>query len=208
MNKKKIVKDRCFVSADGHIKLTRTIVEGAAKMFPGKEIILTIEDAENIRTLDQNKYYFAAIVNPITEAFNDAGERFEPDEVHEILKYKFLRVVDIDEWTGEIKTEYVRSTAKLKIYEFCFYLEDCIRFAAEYLQLAIKPPAEHRQEYQFAVFQLPRESREAYIKRIASYLQDISTIDYLVRFFRTNAEWASDPELKALFTKRRAQIQI
>lgn len=207
MNKKKQVQDRCFVDESGTIKLTRKIVEGAAQMFRGKEIVLTIEDAENIRTRNQNAYYFAAIVTPITEAFNEAGERFEPDDVHEILKYKFLRVVNVDEWTGEIKAEYVRSTAKLKIYEFSFYLEDCIRFASEYLHLEIKPPAAHRTEYQFPVFQFTQESREAYIKRITGYLKDISTLDYLVRFFKTNKEWANDAELKALFTKRRAEIE-
>lgn len=203
----KTIKAKAFVNAGGIIKLPRSLIEGAAARFAGKEVNVTIEEVSERRSEDQNAYYWVAIVNPICDKWNDLGERLLPDTVHEILKYKFLRVVKMDEETAEVMVEYVRSTSNLKMFEFAFYIEDCIRFAAESLELAIEPPKKEREEFQFAIFPRLKETRETYVKRIAKYVADIFTIDDLLRYFNQNEDWETDVEIKAIFKAKKLEIK-
>jgi hypothetical protein len=206
MNKKKQVEARAYVDERGLIRMPRELTEGVARLFTGKEVVITVSDTAKKRSVDQNAYYFAAIVNPICERFNELGERLEPDQVHEILKYKFLRVCNIDEDTGEIKAEYVRSTASLKTYEFSFYLEDCIRYAAE-LGIDINTPARASKEYLFPMHERPSESREKYLSRIGEYLQDIFRKEDVIRYFKQSDEWINDQEIKKLFRDRYDKLE-
>jgi hypothetical protein len=190
-----------FVSNDGKLTLPREIIVGLGELA-GKRVTVTIEDETGKRSPNQNAYYWAAIVTPITDAFNDLGERFTTDIVHEILKYKFLRVFVPDTVTGEVKFDYVRSTSDLKVFEFAFCIEDCIRYAAETLSLAIEQPTDKRQEYIFPIFQEQAQERAKYLEKIEGYLQDIFDKEYVKRFFRQNPDWKDDTKIKSLFRKR------
>lgn len=201
------IQTKAFVSASGQLMLPRPVIEGVAARFSGRDVFITIEDDVERRTPNQNGYYWAGIVEPITDKFNELGERFDTDTVHEILKYKFLRVIIPDEQTGEVLIEYVRSTASLKVYEMSFYMEDCIRYAAEDLELVIDPPRKRRADYIFPIFPKTKEPREKYVERIRGYLGDIYTIDHLTRFFSQNDEWETDDEIRGLFTARKLAIR-
>lgn len=203
---KKEIKTKAFVSDGGQLMLPRSVVQGVAAQFSGRDVYVTIEDAESMRTPNQNGYYWAAIVKEITDEFNDRGERFFPGQVHQMLKFMFLKVSVFDEEHGEILFEYVRSTKDLKVYEMCFYIEDCIRYAAETLELVIKPPRARRTDYIFPIFPKKKELREKYMERITSYLKDIYSLESLKRFFDQNEEWATDDEIRALFTNRKFEI--
>lgn len=207
MSNDRKIQTRAFVSESGQLMLPRPVIDGVAARFSGRDVFVTIEDAAERRTPNQNGYYWAAIVEPITEAFNDLGERFDTDTIHEILKYKFLRVIISDQNTGEVLVEYVRSTASLKVYEMSFYIEDCIRYAAETLELVIEPPRACRADYIFPIFPKRNEDREKYVERIRSYLEDIFTRDHLLRFFKQNDDWVNDDEIRALFTARKLAIK-
>lgn len=201
------IQTKAFVSESGQLMLPRPVIEGVAARFSGRDVFITIEDDAERRTPNQNGYYWAGIVEPITDKFNDLGERFDTDTVHEILKYKFLRVIIPDEDTGEVLVEYVRSTSSLKVYEMSFYMEDCIRYAAVDLDLVIEPPRARRADYIFPIFPKKNEAREKYTERIRSYLDDIFTIDHLSRFFEQNDEWKTDDDIRALFTARKLAIK-
>lgn len=194
-----------FVSHDGKLTLPREIIEGLGQLA-GQRVTVTIEDETGKRSPNQNAYYWAAIVTPMTDAFNDLGERFTTEIVHEILKYKFLRVFVPDNKTGEAKFDYIRSTSSLKVFEFSFFCEDCIRYAAENLGLSIEPPTDKRQEYVFPIFQEQAQERAKYLEKIAGYLQDIFDKEHVKRFFRQNPDWKDDAEIKALFRKRFDEI--
>lgn len=86
----------------------------------GKRIELSLQKERNNRTLSQNAYYWGVIIEILGQHFG-----YEPDEMHEALKYKFLK---IHEDTGLIS---VRSTTKLSTLEFGDYLDRIIRWAAE-----------------------------------------------------------------------------
>lgn len=195
-----------FVDDRATLKLPGSFYEDISKHLRNKKVSVTIEDAASVRSLDQNAYYHAAIVKPITDRFRELGEDFDEGMVHEILKYKFLKQFKCDEH-GQIRFEFVRSTSELKTYEFVFFVEDCIRYAAEDLEIAIEPPRRKRNDYIFPIFAKEKEDRQKYIKRISEYVEDIFEINHLVRFYNQNDEWVNDADIKSLFTKRKLHLQ-
>jgi len=202
---KRKFREKGFVRDDGVIVMPRRLTDGVASVLRGREVFVTVEDAAGIRTPNQQGYYFAAIVEPLTDHFTDMGERFTTDDVHEILKYRSLLVTVYDEETGEVKTQYVRSTSSLKVYEFAFYLDDCIQYCAE-LGLTIDPPKFRRKDYIFPIFARDNEKRERYIARIREYVADIFSVDNLSRFWKQNDEWRNDDDVRAVFTERKLQL--
>ena len=86
----------------------------------GKRIELSLQKERNNRTLSQNAYYWGVVIEILGQHFG-----YEPDEMHEALKFKFLKT---HEDTGLIT---VRSTTKLSTIEFGDYLDRIIRWAAE-----------------------------------------------------------------------------
>lgn len=93
-------------------------------------VTLEIKKVKQGRSLNQNSYYWGVVV-PILAS--DLG--YEVEEMHEALKWKFLRVND-----KELPT--VRSTAKLSKGEFVEYIDRIIRWAATEYQIIIPLPNE------------------------------------------------------------------
>lgn len=92
-------------------------------------------DREN-RSGNQNRYYWGCVVQMFSEASG-----FFPDEVHELLKNKFLKYDKAFKDTGESVT-ISRSTADLDTWEFEQYLEQCRIYAAVTLEIVIPLPNE------------------------------------------------------------------
>lgn len=195
-----IIKAESFVGYDGVLRFPRELLR-SAETFTGKSVLITVEEKIPFRTLDQNAYYFAAIVRPITEFFIEHGEPFNELIVHEILKTKFLGVYRPTK-TGEVELLYVRSSSSLKVFEFSFYIEDCIRYAAEDLGLVIEPPRTSRAEFSFLEYPKEGESRKRYLKRITGYVEDITRREDLLRYFRQNEDWSNDKDVKLIFRER------
>lgn len=196
-----IIKAESFVDLNGRLRLLKELVVRSA-VFSGKAVVISVEEKLPFRTNSQNDYYFVAIVRPITEFFVECGEPFNEQIVHDILKTKFLGVYRMNEKTGEVELLYVRSSSSLKVFEFSFFIEDCIRYAAEDLGLTIEPPKTSRAEFSFLEYPKEGESRNRYLKRIRGYVDDISTKDDLLRYFRQNEDWTTDGEVKSIFRER------
>lgn len=79
------------------------------------EVRLTIGRYYPERTTEQNKYYWGVVLKVISD---ETG--YTPDEIHEIMKYKFLRKEL--EHKGQ-KYAYVRSTTALDTKEMTDYIE-------------------------------------------------------------------------------------
>jgi hypothetical protein len=75
----------------------------------------------------------------VTIMSNELG--YTKDEMHEILKYKFLKKEKVNENTGEI-FEYIGSTAKLTKGEFVDLIEDLVRWSSESLGIILPMPGE------------------------------------------------------------------
>lgn len=87
-----------------------------------------------IRSNPQNRYYFGVCVDLISEHTG-----FTQEEVHEILKHKFLakRVLLAQEYVDITKT-----TTELSTSEFKHYIEQIQRWASMELSIVLPDPNE------------------------------------------------------------------
>ncbi|MCE5335161.1 MAG: hypothetical protein LLG06_11320 [Desulfobacteraceae bacterium] len=84
----------------------------------GKQVEIVVRKRKSQRSQDQNRYYWGVVVEILAKHFG-----YEPEEMHEALKFKFLRT-----HAGDLPT--VKSTAKLNTGEFTEYVDRVIRWAA------------------------------------------------------------------------------
>lgn len=91
------------------------------------------------RSVDQNEYYWAVIIDMISKHTG-----YDPEVVHAMMAKQFLsRREYIRNYRGKsLEFTYVISTTKLSTQEFEVYLERIRRFAAEQFALSIPLPNE------------------------------------------------------------------
>ncbi len=119
---------------DGNLRLQNpTRYELWIALLDGKQVEVVVKQKRNRRSDRQNRYYWGVVIKIIADHLG-----YEPDELHESLKRKFL---------GEVEDRYglrrVASTTMLTTAEFIeTYTEPIKRWAAEYLRLYIPDPNE------------------------------------------------------------------
>ena len=104
------------------------------------EVTVTVARKHAARSLPQNAWYWGVIVALLSEHTG-----FTPDEMHAVLKAKFLpKRLAVSDGNGEIVGEYVigGSTAKLNKLEFGEYCEAIRQWAAADLGVLIPDPHE------------------------------------------------------------------
>ena len=95
---------------------------------------------KNNRSLPQNAYYHGCIVPEIKRGMYEIGyDEISTNQVHELLKAKFLQKEIINKHDGEVIL-VPGSTATLTTIEFNEFIEKCQKFAAEYLGIVIADP--------------------------------------------------------------------
>lgn len=115
----------------GRVKLnnpTRYLAQ--VKRLEGQRIEVVLRKEKSQRSNNQGAYYFSVICGILGQYFG-----YESEEMHEALKYKFLR-------TGACDLETVRSTTKLSTAEFEDYLEKIRRWALKDYDVKIPLPNE------------------------------------------------------------------
>ena len=95
---------------------------------PNIRYVETHEKYVQNRTIQQNKYYFGVVVKMIVK---ETGS--DKETVHAELKKKFLLIKD-----GVMPV--VGSTKDLSTIDFMKYSDECVLWAAEFLQIIIPPP--------------------------------------------------------------------
>lgn len=98
-----------------------------------KEFDVTIEKKKKHRSAEQNKWYWACV----TIIANELG--YQKDEMHEIIKFKFLKGEKVDEKSGEV-FEYLRSSADLSTTEFSVFMENLIQWAIQTFNITLPMP--------------------------------------------------------------------
>ena len=91
----------------------------------GKRIELIVRKETTVRSSQQNKFYWSVVVEILGNHFG-----YEPEEMHEALKFKFLQ-----QHGGTLPT--VKSTTKLSTMEFADYIDKIMRWAASDYQIYI-----------------------------------------------------------------------
>lgn len=85
-----------------------------------------VEPKRDSRSLRQNAWYHACIVEPFRQFLADQDyEATSHEAAHEILKAKFLTVEIADPQTGEVIGRRVRGSSDLSTEEFSDYCERC-----------------------------------------------------------------------------------
>lgn len=102
------------------------------------DLELVIERKHATRSAAQNSYYWGVVVGLLSEHTG-----YTPDEIHEILKAKFLpKKLAVTDGNGEIRGEFVigGTTTRLNKIEFGEFVEAVRRWAAEDLGVVIPDP--------------------------------------------------------------------
>lgn len=121
---------------DGKLqKNVRIQIANELREFNGKRIEIKIQKLKSVRSQQQNRYWWAIV----TILAKEIG--YTKNEMHEILKFKFLKRSKIVENTGEI-LEYIESTTKLNKSDFADMTSELIRWSAETFNVILPIPGE------------------------------------------------------------------
>lgn len=125
---------------NGNLKRNRNQILETIKSFEGKELLITFEQPKKKRSNNQNSYYWGIVIVLIKSALKDTGNNLNTNDVHDLLRLKFLKeTISIKEETGEI-IERVKSTTELTTSQFMEYIAEIQQFAAEYFDVIIPDP--------------------------------------------------------------------
>lgn len=122
---------------NGNLTRNRNQIKESIEYFEGKVVIITVEKRKNKRSNPQNAYMWGVCIPTIKECLKSAGITLSLNDVHEMLKLKFLKeTILTNEETGEC-VERVKSTTELTTTQFMEYIMDIQKFAAEYFGVVI-----------------------------------------------------------------------
>lgn len=121
-----------IVSENG--KFPEGIRETLAKVIPsfaGKKVRMSIAEAQEKRSLDQNSYYWAAIVPAVRTARLEAGDPLSLDAVHEDLLKQFAPLIECKDLKGVIYTRPMRSK-EMSVRQMAEYITAITGVMAEF----------------------------------------------------------------------------
>ena len=190
------------VNPDG-VNLPERMTGEIVEHFAGRKVCITVERESKRRSNDQNAYYWAVVVPYILDGFRAIGEsELDAQMVHEFLKMQYLPAIIADKETGEEQYRFPRSTKRLSTWQFCIYVDDCIRFAADKLAVSVPPPNSLKNEYLFPKFQAATQTREQFIAQTIEYCEQITDLQQLRQYYNQNPDWKTDKEIENIFVIR------
>lgn len=121
---------------DGQIMVrNRQQLQAEALASGLNEFEVVVRKKVKSRSSEQNKWYWACV----TIIGNELG--YERNQMHEIIKYRFLKSEAVDKKTGEV-FEYLKSSAELTTTEFTEFMDGLIRWSAETFNIVLPMPNE------------------------------------------------------------------
>lgn len=126
------------IKAGKLILFSRKRFEADVKECKDCRVVVTVRKWGR-RSLPQNNYWHGVVVEEIRLRFKELGHRLEHEDVHEMLKIKFLPMHIIDD-EGIILATHPGSTATLNKPDFADLMDRVIEWAAISLSIAIPPP--------------------------------------------------------------------
>ena len=113
----------------------RQLIAKELPSFEGKRVEITIQKLKSTRSIQQNRLYWLYV----TIMANELG--YNKEELHEIIKYQFLKKEKANERTGEI-FQYIGSTANLSISEFMDLINSLQQWASQEFSIVLPDPGE------------------------------------------------------------------
>ena len=127
---------------NGKLTRNRNLILEAINSYDGKDLLITFEKIKKKRSNQQNAYYWGIVIVIIKSALKSTGNNLSENDVHDLLRLKFLKeTILIKEETGEV-IERVKSTTELTTSQFMDYIAEIQQFAAEYFDVIIPDPNE------------------------------------------------------------------
>jgi hypothetical protein len=129
---------------NGLFKRNRNLVLNAIKSFNDKDVVITFTKPKKNRSNNQNRYYWGLVLPLIQNGLLDAtGELRSYDNIHyKILLPLFAPTNEIvNKETGECIVEHLTSS-DLTTTQFCEYILEIQKWAAEFLGIDIPSPNE------------------------------------------------------------------
>jgi ligand-binding sensor domain-containing protein len=96
-------------------------------------------------TYQQQKYYFAAHVTLLHQFLTEREWKGTKDELHEMLKHKFLRRSVVDPKSGKVLGYVTGSTQKLSSIAMADFMENVAQWLAEQFNIVVPPPDVYHQ---------------------------------------------------------------
>jgi hypothetical protein len=113
------------------------IAQRAYEAFGECRVTVTIAPIKARRSDAQNAYYWSVVLPHIYQGFIDAGNEVALQDVHDFLKDRFLEATQINDRHGNPIGQQRKTTSMLNKEQFAAYLNECIRFAAEYFSINV-----------------------------------------------------------------------
>lgn len=128
---------------NGKLIRNRNLILEAINSYEGKDVLITLEKAKKQRSNQQNAFYWGIVIVIIKSCLKSTGNNLNENDVHDLLRLKFLKeTIAIKEETGEV-IERVKSTTELTTSQFMDYIAEIQQFAAEYFDAIIPDPNEN-----------------------------------------------------------------
>lgn len=117
------------------VGISRKKLKEELAYFEGVGVELIIRKKKKHRSLQQNRLWWL-YMGMLGEYLG-----YTKDEIHEIVKFKFLKKETVDETTGEV-FQYIQSTSKLSTVEFLELVQQLYQWSAETFGLTLPEPNE------------------------------------------------------------------
>ncbi|HEU4509048.1 MAG TPA: hypothetical protein VFR78_12455 [Pyrinomonadaceae bacterium] len=99
-----------------------------------------LKPRKRTRSLDQNAYYFVAVVEPfmlwLREQYGDSS--IDKEQAHEMLKVKILGLQE--KQVGDEVLRLIPHSKNLTVEQFGEYIEKCAAWLAEFTGIIVIPP--------------------------------------------------------------------
>lgn len=101
------------------------------KSLAGKDVVLDVSVHKRKGSRKTHAYYRGYVLPEIHQFYKRHGNEISIEEVHEMMKFRFMLREKIDPDTGELLGQYIPSSADFLQEEWNEYLEQIKRWAAE-----------------------------------------------------------------------------
>jgi len=139
----------CSVEA-GKLKIHDKIgFTEALKTYEGKNFIFAIRPIKELRSAQQNNYYWGVVLKLTAQEISNAmGKRFSEEHTHAYFKKEFLsEELEVIRDGKVFKIPRIKSTAELNKTEFGEYLDNIFEWALDKLGLTIPSSEEYYRDF-------------------------------------------------------------
>jgi hypothetical protein len=103
---------------------------------------VTLKRRRPTRSLNQNRYYWSAVVGPWLAWLreNEGSDFIDKEQAHEALKLAVLGMKTVANKKTGAAVKVPPRTRRMQTDEFGDYVERCIQFLGEFCGISVQPP--------------------------------------------------------------------